>query len=124
MAAILIVEDDIELRQSLAMMLKLLGHSVEQASDGKQALELLSASRSEGFDLVVTDLLMPELDGIEVLRELRKLAPEVKSMAITASRESASYLLPVAEQLGAKLTLRKPFGVEDFRDAVDSVLAA
>ncbi len=123
MAAILVVEDDLELRESLAMMLELLGHVVRQASDGKQALELLTATEGREFDLVVTDILMPEIDGIEVLRELRKFAPRIKSMAITGSRASSTCLLPVAEQLGAQLTLRKPFGVEDFREAVDTVLA-
>nr|WP_242674432.1 response regulator [Marinobacter halodurans] len=71
MANILAVDDAASIRQMVAFALKGAGHAVTEAADGKQALEL---ARQRGFDLVLTDVNMPVMDGLALTRELRKLA--------------------------------------------------
>jgi DNA-binding response OmpR family regulator len=120
MARILIIDDDAALRRTMGKILERMGHSVEEAEDGAMGLSLF---RKGGHDLVVTDLLMPEKEGIETIMELRAEAPGVKILAVSGGMSlDRTGLLEDAEALGADASLPKPFGVEAFTAAVDELL--
>ncbi len=118
MAKILIADDEALLLESLAKAARKDGHQVETAADGEDAWKLLQASR---FDLVVTDLRMPNLDGHAVMARIASLHPTPLIIAITgyASLEAAVDCL----RKGAADFLVKPFEVEDFLEALNRVLS-
>jgi len=116
MARILAVDDEDSLRRLLTAVLERAGHEVTTASDGFEAVRLVDA---EPFDLVVTDLIMPGMEGIQTIQQLRRLAPELKIIAISGGgRGSAGDYLDLAKQLGATTTLTKPFTPEALLAAV------
>lgn len=101
MKKILLVDDNEVFRQLIEESLQHAGYDVQCAADGVEALKVY---RQHAFDLVVTDLVMPEKEGLETIMELRKLQPAVKIIAI-----SGTPYLPLASKLGATKTLLKPF---------------
>jgi DNA-binding response OmpR family regulator len=120
MARILIIDDDDPLRSMLAKTLTGVGHMVVEACDGKQGLRIFSQTVVE---LVLTDIVMPEKDGLEVLMELRKLRPTVKIIAMSGGvRGSSADCLRLAQHLGAAKVLSKPFSIETLISAIDEML--
>lgn len=119
---ILLVDDDEALRDFIALALSSEGYSIEAAADGREALKFLARN---SVDLVVTDLCMPHVDGIELAMEMRKSRPKVPVIAISggAVGETESILRAV-KLLGAKRTLPKPFSLSELKAAVAEVLAA
>ncbi len=119
---ILLVDDDAALREFIELALTSEGYHVDAVGDGREALKFLSRA---AVDLVVTDLCMPHIDGIELAMELRKTRPKVPLIAISggAVGETESILRAV-KLLGAKRTLPKPFGLGELKSAVAEVLAA
>ncbi len=117
MATILLVEDDDAVREMLARMLAGMGHDVEQANDGAQCLQHV-AKRS--FDLLITDIVMPEQGGLRTIDGVRRQCPEMKILAISGggSLLSSTDYLSLAESLGAHGTLEKPFDKEELETAV------
>ncbi len=116
---VLVVDDEEGLREAMTAILEGAGHQVETAPDGVAALELLA--QDPEFDLVIADLRMPRMDGLELLRRVRDLYPEIDLLAMTAydSWESAVE----AMRLGAYNYLRKPFRDNDeVRQAVANVM--
>jgi len=117
---ILIIEDDGALRKVMAKVLRMSGHQVSEAEDGRVGLRLF---REDAFDLVVSDLLMPEKEGIETIMELRENNPDLPILAVSGGfatdREGP---LHDAEILGASASLAKPFTVQEFSDAVEALL--
>ena len=96
------------------------GHQVTSAADGKAALRLLGEGQ---VDLVITDIVMPEMDGLELIRSIRKASPATKIIGMSGGgRGTPSDYLAIAQSFGAALTLAKPFSLEDLIAAVDSVL--
>lgn len=120
MAKILLIEDDDHLRPTLARFLESLGHQVLEAADGKQGVEIFADASA---DLVVTDLIMPEKEGLETMTALRATDPTVKVIAISGLTPRSAFYLQLATKLGADLTLPKPFTLEALSKAVDQVLA-
>jgi CheY-like chemotaxis protein len=116
---ILVIDDSTSVLQFMAQTLTTAGHSVATAADGMRGLEQM---RGERFDLVITDLYMPELDGIETLRRARQEKLVTHAIAIS-SKDSIINLLPVARLLGARVTLQKPFTEVQLLEAVAAVLA-
>ena len=111
MKRILIVDDDEAFRQVLSANLRDVGYETQTADNGRTALRLC---RQQSFDLVITDLVMPEKEGLETIIELRRHWPEVMFIAISGdSRMDPGDYLPMARQLGANNTLAKPFTGED-----------
>src|SRR6266545_7538001 len=99
MARILLIEDNDSLRTMLAEHLALAGHTVIEAGDGREGLDRF---RRAGADLVITDIVMPETEGFEVLRALRRTQPPVKIIAMSGEgRESGAAYLEAARLLGA-----------------------
>ena len=121
MALILVIEDEKDIRELCRRILTRAGHEVVEASNGEIGTRLY---RQEPADLVITDLFMPEKDGIEIIRELRRDFPEVKILAISGGARAASgaTFLRVAAHLGATATLAKPFSTEDLLSAVTGAL--
>lgn len=121
MARILLIDDDADMRGMLRETLAHFGHTVIEACDGKEGLDLFPRAAA---DLVITDIVMPEKEGIAVMLELRKKRPPVKIIAISGGgRGSAAHYLHIAKQLGAARILAKPFPNETLMAAVDEVLA-
>lgn len=119
MARILVIDDDPALRGVMRRILEREGHTVLEADDGVRGVELVEEAPP---DAVVTDLLMPEKEGIETIMELRERFPDVPIVAVSGAGGEGGGPLVDAELLGASVTLSKPFTVEDFARAVESVL--
>lgn len=107
MAEILIIDDDSQMRRLLIRILKSAGHHVREASDGAAGLK---AFREERPVLVITDIFMPEKEGIETIRSLRQQAPDLPILAISGS--GLKDYLNFAMQLGATAALSKPFSAD------------
>jgi CheY-like chemotaxis protein len=120
MPGILIVEDDKELREMLKMSLKRKGFAVQEAENGKDAI---SHFKPLITDLVVTDLIMPEEDGIKVVIRLRELKPTIKIIAISGGGKvgPGSYL-NLAKALGADAIYSKPFSIKDLVSKIEQLL--
>ena len=120
MARILLVDDNEELLELTALVLRGANYSVAAAANGKEALKLLADNE---FDLVLTDVVMPEKEGIETIMEIRKKFPEIKIIAMSGGGAAApeEYLV-VARMLGAAKSLAKPFTGEQLLSTVSSVL--
>ena len=120
MAAILLVEDEKAVRDVLTRMLEGAGHAVTPAADGTAALRLIDL---QSFDLIVADLLLPDTDGMQILRELRARKSPLKMIAISGGgRGSATDYLEMAKILGAVETLQKPIAPATLVAAVARVL--
>lgn len=110
---ILLADDDSDVRTTLRLLLEMDTHSVVEASNGQQALELL---KSQPFDLVITDYIMPELSGDKLAIEIKKSSPSLPVIMITANAD----LLPTS-LAGVDLLLPKPFQITDLRGAISKV---
>jgi CheY-like chemotaxis protein len=107
MPLILVIEDDSSLRRTLVRMLLIAGHEVIEAANGRIALEKMAERPA---DLVLTDLIMPEMEGIETIRALLRDHPSLPIIAMSGGpRHSSESYLRMAEKLGARKTLAKPF---------------
>jgi DNA-binding response OmpR family regulator len=115
---VLVIEDNPGLRDLVRLTLESTGHEVLTATHGAEGLAYLG---EHAVDLVITDLFMPEMDGIEVIAALRRRFPGVKVVAMSG-RPGVDYLT-VARELGAARILRKPFAMDELLSAVDGVRA-
>lgn len=117
---ILLMDDDPALLNLVQLALSAEGYEVRTANNGKEGIKLIE---QEMVDLVVTDLVMPGLEGLESIIHLRKSHPEVKIIAMSAGlRKGKIDMLPAALSLGAHRTLRKPFAIEALLSAVNELL--
>lgn len=124
MARILLADDISAVRLSVAVALRAEGHEVVEASDGAAAIGLL---RSHPFDLVVTDLWMPVLDGIDLLKHLRVHHPGTKVIAMSGGapgRAPIGISMTIARTWGADAVFQKPFDNDDLIAEVRRLLAA
>lgn len=120
MARVLLLDDDEAFRRVLRVMLERLGHVTVEARDVQQAIGVLPSVR---FDLVLTDLLMPEKDGYEMIRFVRKHAPTVGVIAMSGGGKiGPAVYLDMAAQLGVDVTLVKPFSKTDLENAISEVM--
>jgi len=122
MAKILVIDDEYLVRITVSTMLQRDGHRIIAASDGALGL---AAMREEPADMVITDFLVPNKEGIETIAELRRTYPGLKIIAMSGgARMMDTRYLRVAKQLGADAVLRKPFKSAALWDAVNVRLAA
>lgn len=119
MPAVLILEDDVALREILAESLEDLGHQVFQAGHGAEALDLI---RRQDFALFITDVRMAGVDGLETLAQARELRPELKAIIMTGFADETAP--PRAIQQEALDYLYKPFSLKQLSEAVERVLDA
>ncbi len=117
---ILVIDDEAVIRETITEMLQRAGYEVWAAADGGEDIKLF---REKDVDLVITDIIMPEVEGIETIRTLLQDQPDIKIIAISGGgRISNDDLLQMAGHFGAKLTLKKPFEREELLTAVRTVL--
>ncbi|HDR89209.1 MAG TPA: response regulator [Bacteroidetes bacterium] len=120
MAKILVIDDEPYILLMIKKMLEQVGHGVDLASNGKEGLELLL---TRPFDLLITDIVMPEKEGLETIREVRKKYPGLKIIAISGGGrlDSSEYLEP-ARYFGAEKIIKKPFQKGELLNAVNELL--
>jgi len=117
---ILVIDDDEQMRVLLRQVMEWCGYQVSEAENGRKAMQI---QRAEPVDLVITDLIMPEQEGLETISQLKKDFPDVKIIAISGGgRIGPEAYLPAARELGADLIFTKPFDVQNFVDAVRVLL--
>lgn len=123
MAKILMVDDDSAILQMLNKVFKEKSHDVTLAANGKQALAFL---KKEVFDLVITDIIMPEVDGLELIMAISKMdhRPGIIAMSGGSQWFNTDLLLDSADALNADMVIPKPFGIRQIRDAVETLLSS
>ncbi len=120
-AHLLLIDDDDTTRDVLRKMLERAGHVVTEARHGREGLRLYQATP---VDLVITDIWMPEQEGLETITALRQLNPAVKILAISGgSRLTSLDSLPIAKELGAQGILPKPIRQQTLVETVQALLA-
>ena len=121
MAHILVIDDEVQIRDVLRTVLERVGYDVTEAGDGNEGLQIYAEG---GVDLVVTDIIMPEKGGIDTIMDLRRDFPEAKIIAISGGGMcgDVSYL-DMALGVGADRAIGKPFVLDDFLESVEELLA-
>jgi CheY-like chemotaxis protein len=123
MANILLVEDSPEVSMTVHEILTGAGHKVHAVATGKEAMAKLKDTR---FDLIVSDIWMPEMDGIALLKEIRGSGNRVPVIVISGGAPNAplTYTAPLAATFGANEVIYKPFEKDELLNAVSAALAA
>jgi two-component system nitrogen regulation response regulator GlnG len=117
---ILVVDDDAAFRKAISRALRAAGHDVEEASDGGKAQQVL---KSLPPDLLITDIMMPDGDGFELISAMKRMHPAVRILVVSGRKFFGSLdLLHMAGRLGADDTLGKPFSTEQLLDKVTALL--
>ena len=119
MASILLIEDNELVRGFLRAVLEQQGHAVTEAGQGRAALQRL---RQSPFDLVLTDIYMPDCDGLEVIMTLRREFPSIRIVAMSGGSGDRN-LLAAARQLGAQEVLEKPISIDGLLKVVAAALS-
>ena len=122
MSAILIVDDDKSLRDLLSSVLRERGHEVATAGEGNEALELMA---QRCFEMVISDIIMPGKEGIETIREIRGLYPDVQVIAMSAGGSVGNaQILEYARMIGAHDSIRKPVELPALITKVEQMLSS
>ncbi|MBN2655704.1 MAG: response regulator [Spirochaetales bacterium] len=120
MSHILVIDDDEHIRELINIMLEGEGHTVVQAEDGMVGLKKLE---EETFDLIITDIIMPNQEGIETIVQIKGKTPGIKILAISGGgRIGSTNYLTLAENFGVDRTMSKPFYHKDFVDCIRELL--
>ncbi len=124
MARVLIVDDEEGIRLSLKRALEMEGYEVELAQDGEQAESLF---RENPADLLITDIVMPKKEGIEIIMALKRDFPKLKVIVISggtkvAEADDVDFLLSVAKNVGADLSFSKPFDLPEMMVSINDIL--
>jgi len=114
-----VVDDDKALARAIGRSLEQAGHTVHLAHDGNQALRMLAA---EPPDVVISDIMMPERDGIELIGDIARQSPAMPIIAISSGGAFGLDVLDLAHKMGAQAVMRKPFRFEDLVDLVGSMI--
>jgi len=121
MAKILIVDDEDSVRSVLKDVLDDNGHDIYEAGDGKEAYKIFN---DNPIDLIITDLIMPEKNGIDLIMELKQQHPDLKILAISGGGGITGRFdyLPIAKLVGANIVINKPFNIGEIRAKVIELL--
>ena len=121
MAHILVIDDDKSILSVIVELLTLSGHRVDVAENGKIGLKLAGLNR---YDLIITDVVMPELDGFDVLMALKESATDVGIIVMSggSAKLNADHLLRIAGHMGAVRVLRKPLDFTKLLNTVTEIL--
>lgn len=121
MASILIIDDDDTIRSVIAQAMEVAGHSVREASNGNEGLQLYRAAPA---DLVLTDIVMPDKEGLATIMELRRDFPRARIIAMSGGfAHNSRVYLHMAERFGAVRVLRKPLRLAELETMIAEVLA-
>ncbi len=116
MAKILIVDDNVMMRKLIRNLFRDENFEIEEASNGIEGLEI---AEQNSFDLIITDIIMPKMEGLELIMNLRKNFPEIKIVAISGGKP---YYLYMAKKLGIQGVFTKPLNREMFLKAVKRII--
>lgn len=120
MSTVLLIDDEKSILEVMGSSLGKAGYTVLSAGNGEKGLELL---RSESVDAVVTDIIMPEKEGIETIIEIRAMAKDIPILAISGGgRTRQMHLLEMSRNFGADRVLQKPFKPSDLIAELDDLL--
>jgi|SRR4051794_20572346 len=120
MSRILVVDDNTSMREAVSEMLQQVGYETVAVENGRLALQV---HLDTPVDLIITDLFMPDTDGLEIINQFRQQFPEVKIIAVSGGGSRGLVeLLSVARKMGAQRALMKPFSWEELLAAVQGVL--
>ena len=120
MSCVLIIDDDENMLRLMRKILERKGYEVLDTPDGRKGMKLC---RSGHVDLVITDIVMPEMEGLEVIMALRQEMPDIKIIAISGGgRIQSGDYLELASLLGANISLSKPFNPSELIDAVRALI--
>ncbi len=120
MKSVLVVDDEPGMREMVKQLLLNEGYHVLEASNGKHAMEFL---KNESPELVITDIIMEEMDGVEIIMEIRENYPDVKIIAMSGgSKISSEDYLESASDLGADRIFNKPFALSDMLSAIKELI--
>lgn len=120
MARILVIEDEEIVRGVIRRVLSAKGFEVLEAEDGRMGLEMYDKG---SIDLVLTDIVMPNKEGLETIRELKKIDPEAKIIAVSGGGRNTPYdYLKLAEKFGAAKSFEKPFDWDDLVGTIHDLL--
>ena len=120
MARILIIDDDDTLRGIIAKSLTHAGHTVTQANNGRKGVAQFKSSPT---DIVITDLVMPEQEGMETIKILHRDFPALPVIAMSGGLDGSPLYLDLTRRLGARITLTKPFTLQQLKAAIDEIVA-
>ena len=121
MKSVLVIDDEPLVRKTIRLVLEQLGYEVQEAETGVEGIKLAGQRK---FDLVITDILMPDMDGLETIINLKSASNTPKLLAISGGgRTKNTEFLNIAEKLGADDTLKKPFDLADLRVKVQAMCA-
>ncbi|MCL1981353.1 MAG: response regulator [Proteobacteria bacterium] len=113
---ILVIDDDDQMRVLLRQVMEWAGHEVIEAANGREGVQKF---RKQPADLVITDLIMPEQEGLETISSLKKEYPDLKIIAISGGgRIGPEAYLPAAQELGANKVFSKPFDVRELAETI------
>ena len=122
MARILVIDDDDSVRMSIKMALEDAEHHVDEAADGAAAMELFGQAP---VDLVITDIFMPEKEGLETIDEIKQIHPVTRIIAISGGgRMDPNDYLEIARRMGADRSFVKPFDIRELVSAVKDLLTS
>lgn len=116
MSLVVLADDDEAMRMLVSIHLDSLGYQVLEGKNGKEALALCAAN---AVDFVVTDIAMPQMDGMQLVMEIEKIRPGLPVIAISGGNPASGDLLWTAHQLGVRATLKKPFTREELAEAIE-----
>jgi DNA-binding NtrC family response regulator len=118
MANVLVIDDDPDIRELLKTELEAAGHKISLAVNGREGVQRYKKSH---IDLVITDLFMPEQEGLETIKQLRMEFPEVSIIAMSG-KPTGGTMLSVAKRMGATAVLQKPFQIQELLKAIEQAL--
>ena len=122
MTRILIIDDESMVRFSLRRILEGVGYEIAEAENGREGVAMQTASN---FDLILTDIIMPEKEGVETVIELKRDFPDVKIIAMSGGGRTRNLdFLKLAQQFGADRIIAKPFAEEELLDAINGCLGS
>lgn len=122
MAKILVIDDEHLARITVRKILERAGHHVVEAATGLEGLEKF---RTEQFDVVITDIIMPDMEGVETIGHMKRLKPDQRIIAASGGGRTRNLdFLALAEQHGASRSLAKPFSQGELLQTVEDVLSA
>jgi CheY-like chemotaxis protein len=127
MARILLIDDEEDLREAISLALQYHGHEVTQAATGRVVFGLSERAQAAPFDLIITDIVMPDVEGLETIIAARAALPGTKIIAMSGTRAVRGLqpeYLRLAERLGADGTLFKPFSTAELFRLVETTLQA
>ena len=121
MARILVIDDEPSILLMIKKMIEKAGHEVDIALNGTEGLELFEINTP---DLIITDIIMPQKEGLEIILELRKKHPDLKIIAISGGgRFGPEGYLPSAKLFGANMIFQKPLIQKEFMEAISKLLS-